>query len=98
VDDNQPEQGAKGRRWKLCIALIVVGLLLLIYGVADHYLAAIIVGAALVLFFGAIGAGARKVRVGADPVRADADFDAPPPPKTSGRIFLPRGWRSKSKR
>jgi hypothetical protein len=95
-----PEEGATGRRWKVSITLVVLGVAVLVYGLIDHYDPAIAAGVVLILFFGAVAAGARKVTTRADPLHQEADFTAPPPPKEPGRkIYLPRGRRgSKSKR
>jgi hypothetical protein len=98
VDDDRPERRARGRSWKVCRALIAFGIAVLIYGAIAHYTAALYVGGGLILIFGAIGAGARKIDVGTDAMHIRAEFDAPPPPKDVRRIYLPRGWGSKSKK
>jgi hypothetical protein len=94
------EQGATGRRWKISLALIGLGVLVLLYGLIDRYVPAIVAGVVLIVAFGYVAAGARKTGVGSPLVRGEADFTAPPPPPPDKvrRIYLPRGWGSKRKR
>jgi hypothetical protein len=93
--DTEPERdgAATGRRWGVSLALIVVGLAVLAFGLAAHWWPAAAVGAVLILVFGCIAAGARETSAGAGPVRANAKFNVPPAPEGKRRIYLPRGWR-----
>ncbi len=95
----QDEEGARGRKWGVGLGGMAFGVVVLSFGLLDHYDPAVYAGVVLVIVFGAIAAGARKIGASAGPVHGEADFKAPPPPgePSSRKLYLPRGWRSKPK-
>lgn len=96
---DQGEQGATGRRWKISVPLVALGAASLVYGVIDHFTEAIIAGLVLIVVFGATAAGARRVTFGSPLVKGQTEFKASTPPSEPGRrVYLPRGWRSKTKK
>ncbi len=79
-------------QWVVTLVLILVGVVVLAYGILKPLVVAILVGGALVLAFGLRAAGARTLEVGTDPVTAKADFTEPPPtqpPRERGLILPP---------
>jgi hypothetical protein len=88
------EEGATGRRWGLSLALILLGVAVLGFGLLERYPYATGAGLVIILFFGAVAAGAKRTSVGTNAVQADAEFKAPPPPPSAPRqAYTPKKRR-----
>ncbi|HEV2723570.1 MAG TPA: hypothetical protein VGV10_02970, partial [Thermoleophilaceae bacterium] len=85
MEDPATEPGATGRRWKVSVALVALGAIALAYGLIAQYAPGVYAGAALIVIFGCVAAGARSVEGGADPIHGKAEFDVTPPPDQAGR-------------
>ena len=76
---NDEQQGATGRRFWVSITLVLLGLALIVYGIAWNGLA-LVPGILLVLLFGMVAVGVQRGEASAGPLRAKADFRVAPPP------------------
>jgi hypothetical protein len=98
---DEPRTEPTRRQFRVCVGLVVVGVLVLCSGLFAPSLAvevkvsAILVGGILAATFGARAAGAQRSRVSVDPksgaLDLETDYAAPKPTRRLGRaLWLPR--------